>query len=594
MIMRNGMIYCLQDRRAGTGGYVVLELFTYDVNSGLRTGPTHILSIPKNQGAAVKYDVDPMGIIHLLRSNFNLTKYSINGVPLGSIQIVKPPGAEGIILSDYDLIFNSSDCLTVVGALRFNQSDTQQVMSFTITSDYDPDILYHYISESMDRGSNICLSINASDTIMVTFDENIDELQRLSMSMQIEPSPDLGISPTSFEMEEIPGATDPVWLSFNLENLGRAPSSSHWISVLRKPSAGTAFYEIERVFKNVKIQTGGSHKTDIFTKIPKGNSHIRIVIEDVTPFENNRSNNALEVMVYIRVNNPPSVWVETPMDGDVVREVLIVRGQSSDIDNDTAITTRITGFPGDGLELNGIGEWNASIDLSEIPSGDYVLTFQASDGEDMSTPVRRHVRVDPVNESLKLLSYSPLGDLNLLLGESGVLHLNASDRFGRPVTYQWTVDGSNSGSNGSIFYFYGTVVGEYQVKGVASNQIKSISRVWNITVRTPVMPTISAIDPTGDLELGKHQDQEFSIEVNNPDDQGYTVHGMSLDSEDELSIVHNYGTSGERSVSVMVKSSRGQDINTWLISVKNRPPGVTSWFPTEKIIYLERPGTIIF
>ncbi|MCK5252547.1 MAG: hypothetical protein KAQ96_06345, partial [Thermoplasmata archaeon] len=449
-----------------------------------------------------------------------------------------------------------------------------------------------------DLGSNICLSINASDTVMVAFDENIDDLQRLSISMQIEPSPDLVISPTSFEMEEIQGATEPLWLSFNIENIGRAPSSSHWISVLRKPSAGTVFYEIVRVFESVEIQPGGSNGTDIFTKIPKGSCHIRIVIEDVAPFENNRSNNAFEVMVYIRVNNPPSVIVESPRDGAVVREGFQIIGQTNDIDGDEKVTTSITGFPGDVIELSGIGDWAASIDLSDIPSGDYVLVFQASDGDDVSIPVIRRVRVDPINESLRLLSFWPQGDITLLLGETGVYHLNVSERFGRPVTYRWSVDDVSSGSNGSMFYFYGTVIGEFQVKGVASNQIKSISSVWNITVRAPVMPTISVIDPTGDLELGKHQDQEFSIEVNNPDDQGNTVKwfsdGIPLDTEDDRAIVMNFETSGGHSVSVMVISSHGQDINTWQISVKNRPPNVTSWFPTEKIIILERPETIIF
>ena len=598
MIMRDGRIYCIQDRRPGGGGNVILELFTFDLRSREGTGPTHISTAPSNQWGGKRYAVDSMGFIHLLRSNLNLTKYSINGVPLESIQIVKPPGTDGIFSSNYDLIINRNDQLTVVKALKFNRSDTQQLLSFTVTRDYDPEVLYHNISGIMDTGSYIYLAINGSDTVMVIFEEFIDDLNRLSFSMQIEPSPDLVISPLSFELEEIPGTVDPVWLSFNIDNLGRATSRSHWISVQRKPSAGTAFYEITRLFEDVEIAPGGSQEVDIFISIPKGNCRLLLLIEDVDPFENIRSNNAFEVLVYIRVNNPPTLSVGSPEDGSVVRDILPIHGRTDDMDANDNVTTSITGLPGEEVVLYGIGEWSSVIDISNVPSGDYVLVFQASDGEDLSTPVVRHVRVDPIKGSLDLVSYWPMEDIDLLLGETGVMMMNASDRFGRPVTHQWSVDGLASGSNGSMFYFTGIAEGEFLVKGVASNHLKSMTRVWNVTVRAPLMPTISGMDPEGVIVLSKNQDLELSIEVSNPDDIEYSVQwfsdGHSVDPGNARVVVLSYGTSGDRSVSVILTSSLGHDDHNWTVRVLNRAPEMTSWSPPENSIILERPGSIIF
>jgi len=596
MIMRDGRVYCLQDRRQGVN--VIVELFTFDLRSREGTGPTHISTSGFNQWSGMTYEVDSMGFIHVLRGSLNLTKYSINGIPLGSIQIVKPPGTDGILWSDYDLILDRTDQLTVVKALRFNRSDTQQLLSFTVTSDYDPEVLYHNISEIMESGSDMYLAINGSGTIMVVFEEVIDELNRLSFSMQIEPSPDLVISPFSFELEEIPGAADPVWLSFNIENLGRTTSRSHWISVQRRPPAGTAYYEIVRVFETVEIAPGGSHEVDIFTSIPKGSCHILLLIEDVDPFENIRSNNGFEVMVYIRVNNPPTLSIGSPEDGSVVRDFLSIHGWTDDMDADDNVTTSITGLPGERIVLYRIGEWSIVVDISNVPSGDYVLIFQASDGEDISTPVVRRVRVDPINESLDLVSYWPTGDVDLLLGETGVMMMNASDRFGRPVTHQWSVDGLPSRSNGSVFYFIGTAEGEFIVEGVASNYIKLITMVWNVTVRAPLMPTISGMDPEGVVVLSKDQDLELSIEVSNPDDIEYSVQwfsdGHSVGSGNAMTMDLSFGTSGDRSVSVILTSSLGQDDHNWTVRVLNRGPELIIWSPPENSIILERPGSIIF
>ncbi|MCK5414977.1 MAG: hypothetical protein KAJ35_06325, partial [Thermoplasmata archaeon] len=76
MIMKDEMIYCLQVRYAGMGRNATLELFTFDLYSQERTGPTHLLTVPSNYWGSARFFVDPMGDIHLLRRNFNLTKYS--------------------------------------------------------------------------------------------------------------------------------------------------------------------------------------------------------------------------------------------------------------------------------------------------------------------------------------------------------------------------------------------------------------------------------------------------------------------------------------------------------------------------------------
>lgn len=90
---------------------------------------------------------------------------------------------------------------------------------------------------------------------------------------------------------------------------------------------------------------------------------------------------------------PPSVTIETPVEGATVNGTTEIQGTASDPDgNVTSVRVRVDDAP--WKEASGTDEWTASWDTTSADDGEHTITVEAADDDNRTATVERTVTVD--------------------------------------------------------------------------------------------------------------------------------------------------------------------------------------------------------
>jgi len=432
LTMRDGIVYCVFYTSTSDYQRDYMELHTYEIGSLELAEPVLLCYWDFVRWYWMNFDVDSQGNIHLLlQSNSTLMKFDPSGNLIARTQIGPPVIKEGTSWYGGNIIINRTDWVYVMGTLTSDTTLISAYMSVILSNTYDSEVMVKTISEEYGPSGRHIMEINGSDRIFLGLSITIDTNSRAAITFQIAPTPDLSISTRYLRVEERPLSEEPIEISILVMNVGRAPCSSFSISVYHKPLGYDTYTLVLRELVTHPLPGGDRVWFTGDARIPKGNCMLRFEVHNVTPYEDFRDNNVIEVRSFIATNNPPVITVHFPRNGTFCDDILIVSGSTHDLDNDPNVTTSIWGLPGIGLTVDGEGDWNMAIDLDGVPSGTYVIQFRATDGTDDSVTVSRKVIVDHIEDGLILGGHYPDADVDLLTGQSETFVLNVTDRFSR-------------------------------------------------------------------------------------------------------------------------------------------------------------------
>jgi hypothetical protein len=500
-----------------------------------------------------------------------------------------------------DIQINKTDCVYVFGYYLPNHKANGVLCSFVTSPDYKHGFLRHVIVEGgISIGhNNKMIGINASGDFFIMWRASLDDLYRVFFSYQIPLTPDLSVNNTGFRIREVRGAREPINVSAMVKNVGRAVSRSHWIELSYSLEWSDAFEMIVDRRMEVVLEPNRTCNFEHAFALPQGNCLLRLRVHDVTPYENNVGNNVFNAWFFVSNNNPPTIQVYQPEDGSTLHDTLILSGVTEDLDIGGQVTTSVTGLPSITIEFNGAGSWNRTLDLGVVPSGVYILSFQAYDGRFFSEVVYRRVRVARDNDTLKLLSFHPRSDVTLIEGEEQLFFFNASDPLVYVLDYQWRIDSGLWIRGSSYYLFEAEVAGIYRLEVNVSNGFKWLSRVWNITVLELIPPSIGSYTPDRpSVTLVKREGVEFSIAVVNPHRQPYTIiwtlEGKVITGEDIHKRSFAFDMGGNHTLSVGLFTTLTQETVSWALTVTNEAPVIETWSPTNLTVVIEREGEVVF
>jgi hypothetical protein len=571
-------------------------MYIYDIESDETDGPIVLTKEPGDPQVNhyYPYDVDTHGDIHILDPQHSkLSRFSPAGDLLGEVSIPPPP-YDGINYSVQwsDILINASDRVFLFGTLSSGfQWYYDNIITTVIDREYQdvptPRLLNPSLQFVYYMGTPV---INRTDTIFLILSCH-DATTYYGLTYQIPLTPDLTVDPATYRLEETRGDPEPVKISFNVSNVGWAPSERFVASVLERANVSSDYSPIGVFSYDDALSRGEAAAFTMRTRLSHGAHWIKIVVHAVSPFENNRRNNALEVLAYVNVNTPPDLTVALPENGTVVGDMLLASGTASDFDGDAPLTIYVTGLPHPVPPAVGPGEWALETGLGVVPSGDYWLSFVAFDGMDFSPPVHRFVRIDRPGDSLSLQSFSPDGDVSLIVGEVAAFSIYVTERLSRPISYTWTLDGTTVASGSPQHVLEALHAGTHTLIVGASSALASLEHGWNISVRSLVAPTIAPVSPDHSLMLGKRTEQTFEVAITNPDEVQYEVlwlsDGALLSRERETGCQVSYDRSGDHTVSALLRWGTGEAEVSWDVTVLNSPPRLVSWSPDGNVTILE-------
>jgi len=571
-------------------------MYIYDIENARTAGPI-ILTKESGDPQVVHYypyDVDTHGDIHVLDPQHSkLSRFSPAGDLLGEVSIPPPP-YDGINYSVQwsNILINASDRVFLFGTLSSGfQWYYDNIITTVIDREYQdvptPRLLNPGLQFVYSMGTPV---INRTDTIFLILSCH-DVTTYDGLTYQIPLTPDLTVDPATYRLDETRGDPEPVMISFNVSNVGWAPSERFVASVLERANASSDYSPIGVFSCDDALSRDEAAAFTMRTRLSHGAHWIKIVVHDVSPYENNRLNNALEVLAYVNMNTPPDLTVALPENGTVCDERALASGTSSDFDGDAPLTIYVTGLPRPVPSAVGPGEWGLEVGLGDVPSGDYWLSFVAFDGMDFSPPEHRLVRIDRPQDSLTLRSFSPGGDVSLIVGEVAAFSIHVTERLSRPISYTWTLDGVTVASGSPSHVLEGLQAGTHALTVGASSGLASLEHGWSISVRSLVAPTIAPVSPDHSLTLGKRTVQTFEVAITNPDEVQYAVlwlsDGALLSRERETSRRISFDRSGDHTVSALLRWGTGEAEASWDVTVLNSPPRLVSWSPDGDITILE-------
>jgi hypothetical protein len=383
-------------------------------------------------------------------------------------------------------------------------------------------------------------------------------------------------------------------IGFSVRNIGKAVSQGYNVTVTCGGPVGDGIIlvgseDVERV-----IARNGSigHRFD--SELPGGTQVITITISRTLPMELWTENNVFEVFVNVK-NKAPELELLWPHSGDFVDDEIRYQGRTRDLENPEGVITNVH-YPGSGLvkEIIGSGEWEFTLDVANVTSGKYDLHVSAWDGEVLVT-VSYIIFVDHPGETLTVTSFAPDGDVQLIAGEGRAFAFEASDLFQRPIAYIWSLDGTSVTEGASSYAYMSSRAGEYKLQAEASNTRHTVFHEWIVSVRDPIAPTVSPVEPEGDMEVHKGAGIDFIVMVDNPDDRTYTIHwtldGSAVPGDGDMDRSIAFPRSGDHLVRATLVSAEGVSHTDWTITVVNRAPAITGAVPADDMDITEQTET---
>ncbi len=221
------------------------------------------------------------------------------------------------------------------------------------------------------------------------------------------------------------------------------------------------------------------------------------------------------------------------------------------------------------------GEWQTNYG----DSGQYTVTVTASDSE--STTSREVlIIVNKKEEPPKIDAAKPI-ESGLAIDEMQSIDFNvdASDLNKDPLTYNWKLDGKETGTESK--YTYQTTydnAGTHTVKADVSDGLSSVSKIWSVDVknvnRKPVLQKISDIK-------AKETDKIVITALATDDDQdpiNYSISDSRFKQEGNVFTWQtDYDSAGTYQVTATAADWKDKSEQTFSVSVENvnRPPVIT-------------------
>jgi hypothetical protein len=608
---RNGAVHAVfwkQTRHSDSTYSYNLMIDRHYIDLELRLGPTSVDVDAIDYPGTTNFDVDSEGNCHIMYVDYYgsdqwLHKVTTSGDVVASIDLDH-------LMDDIDVNFtepwlyvlvNRTDQVYLLGRFTPNHYGNSVLCSFAISPTYDGTMLRHFIYPGLPnlnyRFDHVVM--NRTGEIFITWYAMVDGLYRVFFSHQIPLTPDLEVKPSGFRFQEVRGTTDPIRISVMISNVGRADSNSHWVEVSYSLDGSEPFVTVMDLRMEIPMAPDENYTFERSMSLPQGNIRFRLRIHDVTPYENNRLNNVIMRWFFVSNNNPPTVLVELPEDGSTLRKTMTIKGVTDDRDVGGVVTTSMTGLPSLPMTIEGRGPWYRTLDLSDVPSGVYVLSFQAYDGDYFSDVVYRKVRIARADDELRLISIHPSGDVTLLEGERYMFYFNATDPLTSTIDYRWGLGSDEWVPGGNAFLFEAFDVGNHKLRVEVTNGFTSLSHSWNITVIELIAPSIGGVEPAGpDVTLRKEEEERFSIEVSNPHEQPFTLRwtlgGQMISGEESKTVILSFESSGHYSLSVRLFATSSQDSMTWEITVTNEAPEIVSWTPLNLTLVIDDDKVMVF
>ncbi len=606
-LLKDRMLYVLMERIVSQDWPYIYDFVLDGINmtTGARLSPRNLDIEVLGRYAEIRFDIDSEGNLHIVLENQDqiLYKVSPTGEVLSTVDLQTLWGEdnESYRILDADVLVNRTDHVYVIGRSYPNHYSSGVLASFVLSSDYSKEILRHIINDGDPRffyWGNLA-TMNGTGAVYVAWHSLVDDLTQVLFSHQIPLTPDLEPNATGFCVAEEPGAPEPVTLSIPIDNVGRAPCRSYWVDMAYSLNGSGPFERLIDRRIDTLLRSGTSNVFELSTAIPQGSHRLRVVVHDVSPYENNVLNNVFEAWFYVASNNPPTIEILTPLDGQVVKDLLVLSGITEDLETGGSLTTFITGPPPIVLSIEARGLWNHTIDIADVVSGEYVFSFRAYDGTDYSGYVLRRVRISRDIDRLRLDSLSPEGDVALLEGEEETLFFNASDPLSRPLDHRWRIGSGRWTEGGNYHHFRGETPGRFSLQVEVTNGITSLSHIWNITVVELIPPRIDGFSPDDpSVILGKRERIDLMIVVVNPHGLPYqviwTLDGNVLEGSEVHSRSLSFESSGERVVSALLLCAMTSESVSWDVTVTNSVPTLESWTPLDLILSIEEVVEVVF
>ena len=596
-IFKNGTLYLARAILVGLPEYYEIWLHEYDIDSGHSESPRLMWSIDNLPFGPYDFDIDSEGNFHLLIGGpiGRLNKLTPSMELEDWIELEVSPGDTRVSRGTLFIIIDGSDTIQVLGSLFYNTTENWLLTSWTLYSNYSLDMVRKTIFEGRTPTSSIKeegIICNSNGEIIVCFRTLNNDKYMTTYSCMIPPSPDLSLSPEDFRLFEQLGTQDPVVITIRIENIGRAVAERYSIRFLTRSINETVFSLVGRIECNESLSRGMDRSHKIALRLPHGGLTLLVLIHGVVPIENYIDNNAVEVYVFINVNHPPATSVFNPENGTVVDDFLTIEGRTEDIDTDDEIVNIIEGLPSQTFQVLGSGIWHHTINLENVPSGDYLLSIKAYDGNDYSPTIFRSIRVDHPEETLLISSYEPTGAQSLFVSEHAEFIIYVSDYFSRNLEYSWYLNNKSVGLSHPFYLFESQVPGKFMLRVEVTNIHTIVFHEWALSVREPVEPTVISKAPLEDIvRTHRAQQIDFSINISNPDGLSlaivWRIGNKDLLLEDATLCTLSFETKGLWTVTAIVHSTNIYRIVTWSVIVENTPPRILSTNPEPSIIRLE-------
>lgn len=557
------------------GSAAYLYRLEHDMGTGATSGP-RLFDTLRFQN--IHYPMQPVwagdGTIHLLLPDQGplLIRYNGDGSREGDIDLdglVPSPTDSGY--SRLPLVVNASGCLYIGHYSRM----TTYIKTLVLAPDYSG-----YIAGTALEGDfeshTLRAMLDEDDHLVLAYTKAVGDVARIKSTIQVPAAPDLEVDPSSFTFVD-DHEHGVERMGFAVRNIGKARATGYNVSVTCSSPDREDLILVGAEDVDSPLPSDGSRDHAFDTTLPGGTYLVRVTITRTGPMEIWTENNIFEVWINVR-NKPPVLEVYWPHDHQFVDDVIYFAGHTSDREDPDAVMTRIA-LPGSGYyhEIGGSGDWDLELDCPEVASGTYVLQFIATDGES-TVIVERTVHIDHIDETLKVARYSPEGDLELIVGQAATFLFEAEYLFEQyhPLAYTWTVDDVVVAEGIKSHAILATEVGEFVVRAEARWSDHYVHHAWNLTVREPIMPTVTIVEPEGDVTVTKGATVDFAVSVQDPDGRPHslmwTLDGVVLDTGDPLAARVAFPSSGDHLVQVTLHSAEGVSKAAWTVTVENRGP----------------------
>lgn len=574
--------------------YIRLYMFRYNLETGTTTGPELFDEVPNNDmGWTGNALWSPDGTIHAYfpqKWPF-LRKYSADGEFIGEFNLTGIiPAPDVRHMGTLPLMVNRTGTLYLA---QYSLLSTY-VMTVVISPDYSDYIVDDALEGDFEvftlRGM-----IDADDHVVLVYTKADRQGDHLRSTIQVPATPDLEVDPSSFVfIDDFEHGNEHI--AFTVRNIGLARAEGYNVTVTCSPATGDGHILVgsEDVTRVVRLEGTIDHEFPSY--LPGGPLLVTVTISRTLPRELWTENNIFQMWINVG-NKPPVLELLWPHSGTFVDDELTYQGGTWDPEDPEGVVTNVH-LPGSGLvrEIVGSGEWGFTVDVTNVTSGEYDLHVSAWDGQVLVT-VRYTIFVDHPGETLTVDSLSPEGDVGLIAGEGQAFAFEAADLFHRPIVYTWTLDGATVAEGAMSYAYMSSVAGEHVLLVEASNTRHTVSHEWTIKVRDPVAPSISPVEPEGDMEVNKGTRVHFLVAVDNPDSRTYTVQwsldGAPVSGDDLEARTLEFALSGRHHVRAMLVAVEGVSLAQWTVNVVNRAPTITGATPDDGIDITE-PTDVTF